>query len=226
MLDKFCKKTPGCASEAAAIVHNNEKLIPSEGYILEEANRRYVLIGLAGYAGVGKNTVADLLVKEYGFQKVAFADPIGEAVRMLNPYIPDDSSEPTGERRFIRLNQLVKKIGWRQAEKHPEVLRLTQIMGTQIGRNLIGQDTWVNLAARKFGPRTVVTDTRFPNEARLIKSKGGILIRVHRQGIGPINQHISDRASETWNYDYHIHNDGSLDELAQKIRDIIVPLLS
>ena len=37
---------------------------------------QFTLIGLTGYAGAGKDTAADFLVKHCGFSKIAFADDL------------------------------------------------------------------------------------------------------------------------------------------------------
>ncbi|MBI3925113.1 MAG: hypothetical protein HY319_06200 [Armatimonadetes bacterium] len=174
-----------------------------------------MLIGLAGYAGVGKDTAADVLVEEFDFRRVAFADPMREALELLDPFICNGEQEP------IRLCSLVQSCGWNQAKQNAEVRRLLQAMGTEVGRNLLGQDLWVQLAARKFVDRTVVTDTRFPNEARLIKQSGGVLVRLNRPGFGPVNDHLSDRAFDTWKYDHLIENEGTVEELHQQMRDLV-----
>lgn len=141
------------------------------------------------------------------------------ALEILNPLVPGP------DEKMIRLCSLVESQGWHEAKQNEEVRRLLQAMGTEVGRNLLGHDIWVKLAAKKFVDRTVVTDTRFPNEARLIKHEGGILVRVHRPGVGPVNEHVSDRASDNWNYDHNIHNQGSIEELHQKMRDLVDELL-
>ena len=49
-----------------------------------------MIIGLSGYAQVGKDTVANYLVEKYGFVKVSFADPIREALYKLDPKVRID----------------------------------------------------------------------------------------------------------------------------------------
>ena len=49
---------------------------------------RSVLIGLCGYAAAGKDTAARVLIDEFFFQRVAFADPIKAALLALDPFVP------------------------------------------------------------------------------------------------------------------------------------------
>lgn len=173
-----------------------------------------MIFGLCGYAGVGKDTAARVLVEEFGYKRVAFADPMREALEALDPLIPCPKAPP---RRLLRL---VDELGWEVVKGDPEVRRLMQQLGTEVGRNIIGQDIWVNLAAREMDDRTVVTDVRFPNEARLIRGRGGVLVRLDRPGFGPVNEHISDRASANWTYEHHITNDGDVGLLHHKMREL------
>lgn len=183
-----------------------------------------MLIGLCGYAGAGKDTAAQLLIEEYYFQRVAFADPIKKALLALDPIVP---GEREGE--YLPLSVFSRERSWAEVKEYPEVRRLMQIMGTEVGRNLFDPEIWVKLAEGKLNStmsvgHAVVTDVRFPNEARLIKKHGGYLVRVERPRFGPINEHLSDRASENWTYDYHIDNDGDIRSLREKMRNLLTQL--
>jgi 50S ribosomal subunit-associated GTPase HflX len=46
-----------------------------------------MIIGLSGYAQVGKDTVANILVQHHGYKRVAFADKIRECLFALDPII-------------------------------------------------------------------------------------------------------------------------------------------
>jgi len=183
-----------------------------------------VLIGLCGYAACGKDTAAQVLIEEFSFQRVAFAEPIKHALLALDPFVP--GTEPGS---FLRLSELSETLDWTKIKEYPEVRRLMQILGTEVGRNLFDPDIWVKLAESKLAStlsvgNTVVTDVRFPNEARLIKRHGGTLVRLVRPGLGPVNEHLSDRASESWTYDYHIENGDDVTSLHQKMRELVVQL--
>ncbi len=89
-----------------------------------------MIIGLSGYARSGKDTVAELLVLNYGFKRVAFADGIRDALIALNPILHDGH----------RLNEVVQMYGWDVAKAKDEVRRLLQVMGTEVGRKLIHED--------------------------------------------------------------------------------------
>ncbi len=184
-----------------------------------------LILGLCGYAGVGKDTAARVLLDSFGFQRIAFAAPMRQALLALDPLVPVDPEESPGDApvRVARLSQLATGHGWGRLKENPEVRRLLQAVGTEVGRNLFDTDFWVKLAERRLestlsvGP-VVFTDVRFPNEARLVKKYGGLLLRLERPGYGPVNDHLSDRASATWSYDERIVNDSTVESLHEKMR--------
>lgn len=71
-------------------------------------------------------------------------------------------------------------------------------------------------------PNWIITDVRFPNEAQAIKDRGGIMIRIERPGVESHcgGQHPSETALDNYNFDYVIENEGSIDELIQKIKQL------
>ena len=69
-------------------------------------------------------------------------------------------------------------------------------------------------------PNWIITDTRFKNEAEAIKSKNGIVIRIERFGVRPINNHPSETGLDDWKFDYVIDNSSSVEDLKNKIRNI------
>ena len=187
-------------------------------------NAPSVLIGLCGYAGAGKDTAAHVLIEELYFQRVAFADPIKAALLALNPFVPGPNTES-----YTRLSDFTADRSWAEVKEYPEVRRLMQILGTEVGRNLFDPEIWVKLAESKILStmavgHTVVTDVRFPNEARMIKRHGGVLVRVSRPDFGPVNEHVSDRASENWTYDCFVENDSTVEALRDKMRNLVEKL--
>lgn len=168
-----------------------------------------MIIGLSGYARSGKDTVAELLVLNYGFKRMAFADGIRDALFALNPILHDGH----------RLNEVVSMYGWEVAKAKDEVRRLLQVMGTEVGRKLISEDVWVWLLFNKIDTdeRIVIPDVRFPNEAQMIKDKGGEIWRVNRHNHSPINNHISEHAMDNYIFERVVYNDKTLDELADEV---------
>jgi cytidylate kinase len=58
-----------------------------------------MLIGICGKAGSGKDTIADHLVVNHGFQKYAFADPLKEIVKVFG--FPERSLYGTQEDKLV-----------------------------------------------------------------------------------------------------------------------------
>lgn len=173
-----------------------------------------MIIGLAGYARSGKDTIADLLA-EHGYRKQAFADPMREALYTLNPNVDVNGYRMT-------LQQAVNGLGWEGLKDLSDELRpLLQRFGTDVCRHLFGQDIWVKTAMARVAGDTVFADVRFPNEADAIREAGGVLLRVVRPGVAPANAHASERALDDYLFDATIHNDGTLAELKEKTVDAL-----
>lgn len=148
-------------------------------------------MGITGFAQHGKDSTARVLVERYGFTRYALADMLKETVLALNPIVlvDDDDEANTGvEAGFYRLDELTG-FGYEpeQVKGVKEVRRLYQAMGTDAGRNVLGEDVWVQALESVIGEklydqrsRVVISDVRFPNEADWIHSLGGELWRVKR----------------------------------------------
>jgi hypothetical protein len=177
------------------------------------------IVGLTGYAQSGKDTVGSILTTHRGYTRLSFADNVREAVYRLNPYIP---------RRvfgvydvWFSLQSFVDKYGWEKAKvENKEVRRLLQVMGTEVGREMFGETSWIDMVARQVAKHedVVITDVRFKNEADFVRSVGGYVIRVNRPGTGPVNDHASDRID--FEPDAVIDNDGTLGALTAFILEV------
>lgn len=105
-----------------------------------------------------------------------------------------------------------------------------QLIGTELFRNLLHQNVWVNALFSDYKPykipnrmtkefpKWIITDCRFPNEARAVKEHGGLLIRIKRtqwlkEGTLHVFEHPSETALDNYNFDFVFDNDGSIDDL-------------
>lgn len=181
------------------------------------------LIGLTGFAGAGKDEVAKILVAEYGYTRVAFADPLREMLYALNPVIAQCDSDCACWNHDMRVQNVVDAVGWDTAKReYTEIRQLLQRLGTEAGRNVLGQNVWVNLGMSRAAEHelAVITDVRFLNEARAIWNNGGAVWRVVRPGTGAVNGHASESELVAYGMDRLVHNDGSLDDLASTVRTL------
>ncbi len=117
------------------------------------------------------------------------------------------------------------------------VRELLQKLGTDAIRNGLHPNAWVNAAMAGYVPRDlgwdangspvssernwIFTDCRFPNEAQAIKGRGGVIIRIDRPGVGPVNDHPSETALDNWDFDYKILNASDLLSLSQSVSIVL-----
>lgn len=172
------------------------------------ANRKVrthsMIIGLSGYARSGKDEVAKVLVEDYGYQRVAFADKIRELLYETNPQVGGN-----------RLQYLVDSYGWDVAKSQPEVRYLLQSVGVG-ARKVFGDNHWIVEATKgidRFG-NYVITDVRFTNEANWVKDiYDGQIWRIKRPGVQPVNNHVSEHDMEGYPVDKILKNEGTLEQL-------------
>jgi hypothetical protein len=175
-----------------------------------------MLVGLAGYARSGKDTVANYLVDKHGFTRVAFADPMREALRALDPWISLEGSP------HIPLSQALRFYSWEELKSaSPDIRPLLQRFGTEVGRNLFGETFWVDQTMAKLASITtpvVISDVRFKNEAEILLRASGDLWYVDRPGVTRANDHVSESyLPDEVGFDKFIINDGSLDDLYRTV---------
>ncbi len=171
--------------------------------------RKVVLVGLSGAAGVGKSTAAAYLASAHGYQRMRFATPLKDALRrVLQSAMLDDHT----------IERMIE--GDLKELPHPMLLGKTprhamRTLGTEWARNSIGPDLWVNMlraqiAAAPEGTRIVIEDVRFDNEAAMIRSFGGKVIRIEGRKAVAAGDHASEAGVSP---DMTCFNGGTLTEM-------------
>lgn len=168
------------------------------------------LIGIAGRARSGKDTVANFIVAAIGGYRYSFADPIRAmlaplGVNMSDPYWQARKEEP------------IPALG-------VSPRRMMQTLGTEWGRQLINPDLWLIMAHQRLlqnGPGMVISDVRFDNEAAWIRKHGGRIIHVIRPETKAVEAHASEDGIEMQDTDARLFNSGTLEELQLSVRELL-----
>ena len=198
-----------------------------------------MIIGLVGFIGSGKGTVGDIL-EQKGFVKDSFAKPLKDACAVIFGW-PRELLE--GDTEVSRKWREEPDVFWSEKFGKPFSPRYAlQLMGTEAGRNVFHTDIWgTSLLNRSKGKDVVVTDVRFENEIKFIQDNGGIIIRVKR-GDEPVwyddlskltntkdkeiymGQYGIHQSEWDWigsDFDYVIENDGTIDDLGNKVNQVL-----
>lgn len=144
-----------------------------------------IVVGLVGFIGSGKGTAGDLL-KARGFRQDSFAAPVKDACAAIFGW---NRAALEGDTQSSRNFRETPDEFWSEAFGRRFTPReAMQKMGTECGRNVYHPDIWTKAleyritAAQAADDRVnyVITDVRFPNEAKLIRELGGYVIEVAR----------------------------------------------
>lgn len=185
------------------------------------------LVGFTGYATAGKDCAAAGLVAA-GWTRQAFADPVRAMALAIDPTIAatiGDRGDLFPYKGRLRLTAIVRDFGWDEAKAIPEVRRFLQRLGTDAVRAHLGDDAWVRAFERardRLWPADIVApDVRFANEAAYIVRHGGLVIRIDRPGVGPLNGHASEDIGGI-PVDAIVVNDGTVEQLQWRVAELVV----
>ncbi|MFE1425397.1 hypothetical protein ACFW6C_07495 [Streptomyces fungicidicus] len=185
-------------------------------------------IGLIGKARSGKDTAAQRMIQTSAYTRLAFADPLKEALLRLNPYIPMNHLNTNSHLRTV-----VECLGWDRAkEEYTEVRRLLQNYGQTIRE--LDPEFWVRELSRKVATAhawnmpVVVTDVRYWNEAEALQRAGFYMVQVVRPdnpGIGEAGNHTSETELDDWVPDLILRNFGTVETFQRNV-DILLQVAS
>lgn len=194
------------------------------------------IIALCGFAGSGKDTVADYLVKHHNFHKLSFASVIKDIASIIFMW---DRNKLEGLTESDRLWREQVDEWWSKQLNMPQLTPryVLRYFGTDLFRNHWHPEIWVKIIERKLSlyDNIVITDCRFVNEINMLLQNNAKIIRVERNmpswyyqymntNITPPEIGLLHESETNWircKYDYALNNDSTLDCLYNNIRFII-----
>lgn len=132
----------------------------------------------------------------------------------------------------IRIYNYCNCTDYEKVELTPRLL--LQLLGTQCGREIIHPNIWVNALFSEYVsyhnsrvniytlPKWIISDVRFENEAKAIKKRNGIIIRVNRNSENKDNHQSEIDLDNYKEFDYTIANIGSIKDLIEKVKAIMI----
>ena len=197
------------------------------------------VIGISGFIGSGKDTVADYLVNYHGFRRESFAGSLKDAVAAVFGW---DRTMLEGRTRSSRIWREEVDTWW---ANRLGIANLTprwvlQYWGTDVLRINFHDDIWIASLEHKLATskdHIVISDVRFPNEVESIRRAGGKLVLIER---GPKPEWYDDALmgpetmSQYWprvhpsewswiqtKFDLVIDNNGTIDDLYDQIKSLV-----
>jgi len=174
-----------------------------------------MIIGLSGKEKSGKDFAAGIIqTLNPGYENKKFAGVLKEvAARMLNCPLEYFESQRIKNAKITGMDMTYREF--------------LVDFGTDVVRGRYGEDFWVKRLFQEFTVFSswVISDVRFPNEARAIQDEGGILIRLNRPDLKrkPLSQQpITETALDEWDFEFELNcYSGELEGMAKNLKDIM-----
>ena len=172
-----------------------------------------MIIGIAGKKRAGKTTAADAL-EALDFERLSFATTLKLMARILMRDCGMTEEQISTAMILKETAMPILGVSYRH---------LCQTLGTEWGRDLIHPDIWVIAAKHKMAPwqDVVFDDVRFENEAHMIRKAGGLMIHIRREKADQFDNHQSEQGVSVIKGDIVLRNDGSIDQLIDKIYAVV-----
>ncbi len=141
-----------------------------------------MIIGICGFIGSGKDTIADYLVNFHGFRRESFANTLKDAVSAVFGW---DRVLLEGRTKQAREWREQVDPWWSERLNMPNLTPrwVLQYWGTEVCRKGFHDDIWIASLENKLRNSkddVVISDCRFPNEIKSIRDAGGIIVWVKR----------------------------------------------
>jgi hypothetical protein len=210
-----------------------------------------MIIGVCGFIGSGKDTVADYLTNFHEFRRESFANSLKDCVAQVFGW---DRTMLEGRTKQAREWREQVDPWWADRLKMPELTPrwVLQHWGTEVCRHGFHDDIWIASLENKLRHSeddVVISDCRFPNEIAAIKRAGGQVVRVVRgpepewydaalafnrgengnmrwatskSQLARLKIHTSETAWVGTQFDAVLDNNGSLDDLYLQIQRLTI----
>ena len=203
-----------------------------------------MIIGVCGFIGSGKDTVADYLVNFHEYRRESFANSLKDAVAQVFGW---DRTMLEGRTAQAREWREQVDAWWAERLNMPELTPrlMLQLWGTEVCRVGFHDDIWIASLENKLRnsqDNVVISDCRFPNEIKALRAAGGVIVCVER-GVQPhwtaiaakANQgdvkaqawlqkegiHASETAWVGTDFDFVLYNNSDIDSLYKQIQTVI-----
>ena len=204
-----------------------------------------MIIGVCGFIGSGKDTIADYLVNFHEFRRESFASTLKDAVAAVFGW---DRTMLEGRTKEAREWREQVDPWWAERLSMPTLTPrwVLQYWGTEVCRRAFHDDIWIASLENKLRnskDHVVISDCRFPNEISSIKNAGGQIVWVQRGALPDwyeaavdankgnnvaINElkrlkiHASETAWVGTDFDYIIDNNSTIDALYQQAQTLVI----
>lgn len=189
---------------AEQILELGRKRNPKQSFKIEQ------LVGFAGFARSGKDTCADYLVTEHNFTKASFAENLREFALKVDPFLSKEITYSYGE--------LLQQHGYEEAKKIPKVRQYLINIGESM-RQYLHPKIWIQ-TLQFTSPKVVISDVRYPNEARFIQKLNGVVIRIVRINNTPI--HETEKVSvDAIEHDHLLRNETTIQDMVKTLDHLL-----
>ena len=211
------------------------------------------VIGVAAQLANGKDALCDYLVERLN-QKCEERDRVWGHVPRWQRSAFADAVKEVFESAFGVDREFTEQ--WKRNPEPPPGMLQTVRKSLQFigdGFRQIKDDIWIDIALQDESKKLVISDSRYINEAKAVKAKGGIMIILYRPGFlnddpnpseaqirpivdwcvaniseGPITdaiRSIPGCPDALQYYDYFLVNEGSLEDLYAKADRLLIPFI-
>ncbi len=152
------------------------------------------IVGISGHIGCGKSAFAGYLNEKYPeYGRESVGDAVKEECARLFGFPLEWCSSEINKKAVIEVALPIF------GKKYMTVREALQWWGTDIVRNMVSENHWVERVTGKG--MVIIDDIRFPNECDYVKQNDGVLIRIEDypgKPVDPRAYHISETALDDY----------------------------